>query len=173
MALICRYRAIFLPVMVVTLPLPPQIGKYFPRPMVDFLQWFAFWTFAVLLTVPWLFCIYQLVVNNLGRTKRIKEILDEETAPKTVIVMPCYKEGMSCNIRFHCYVNRERSLMPLTLQTVHRARCSRYCNRLGCRLRLPAFVPPCLPILRWRPTGRAIPEDNREARCTSYAESLS
>ncbi|KAL9103987.1 MAG: hypothetical protein Q9163_001007 [Psora crenata] len=85
-------RCIFLPIMVVTLPLPPQVTKYYPVAMVSFLQWFAFWSFAVLLTVPWLFCIYQLVVNSLGRTKRIKEVLDEETAPKTVIVMPCYKE---------------------------------------------------------------------------------
>lgn len=87
-----HYRCIFLPVMVVTLPLPAQITQYYPESMVGFLQWFAFWTFAVLLTVPWLFCVYQLVVNSLGRTKRIKEILDEESAPKTVIVMPCYKE---------------------------------------------------------------------------------
>ena len=78
--------------MIVTLPLPARITQYYPPAMVGFLQWFAFWSFAVLLTVPWLFCIYQLVVNNLGRTKRIKETLDEETAPKTVIVMPCYKE---------------------------------------------------------------------------------
>ena len=78
--------------MVVTLPLPAQITQYFPQEMVSFLQWFAFWSFAGLLTVPWLFCIYQLVVNQLGRVKRIKWILDETTAPKTVIVMPCYKE---------------------------------------------------------------------------------
>ena len=78
--------------MVVTLPLPAQITQYFPKEMVSFLQWFAFWSFAGLLTVPWLFCIFQLVVNQLGRTKRIKWILDETTAPKTVIVMPCYKE---------------------------------------------------------------------------------
>ncbi|KAI5289794.1 hypothetical protein KEM54_003192 [Ascosphaera aggregata] len=56
------------------------------------LQWFAFWTFAVLLIVPWLFCVYRLVTNNLGRTKQIKEVLDSRTAPKTVIVMPVYKE---------------------------------------------------------------------------------
>ena len=78
--------------MVVTLPLPAQITQYFPEEMVSFLQWFAFWSFAGLLTVPWLFCIYQLVVNQLGRTKRIRWTLDETTAPKTVIVMPCYKE---------------------------------------------------------------------------------
>ena len=78
--------------MVVTLPLPPQLTSKFPHVMVWFLQWFAFYSFAGLLIIPWLFCIYQLVVNNLGRTKRIKTALDEETAPKTVIVMPCYKE---------------------------------------------------------------------------------
>jgi len=78
--------------MVVTLPLPPQITKHFPQEMVSFLQWFAFYSFAGLLIIPWLFCVYQMVVNNLGRTKRIKTVLDEESAPKTVIVMPCYKE---------------------------------------------------------------------------------
>ncbi|EFQ98774.1 chitin synthase D [Nannizzia gypsea CBS 118893] len=85
-------RGIFLPVMVVTLPLPPVITQYFPHELVSFLQWFAFWTFAVLLIVPWLFCVYRLVTNSLGRTKRIKEVLDDKTAPKTVVVMPVYKE---------------------------------------------------------------------------------
>lgn len=32
------------------------------------------------------------MTNSLGRTKRITDILDEDTAPKTVIVMPVYKE---------------------------------------------------------------------------------
>ncbi|KUI62688.1 Chitin synthase D [Cytospora mali] len=85
-------RLIFLPIMVVTLPLPSQIVKYWPEEMVDFLMWFAFWSFAGLLTVPWLFCIYQLVTHQLGRTKRIKQLLDEDSAPKVVIVMPCYQE---------------------------------------------------------------------------------
>jgi len=85
-------RAIFLPIMVVTLPLPPQVVKYFPVQMVDFLQWFAFWSFAGLLTIPWLFCVYQLVTHSVGRSRRIKSVLDESSAPKVVIVMPCYKE---------------------------------------------------------------------------------
>ncbi|KAF2732151.1 BcCHSVII, class VII chitin synthase [Polyplosphaeria fusca] len=92
MILFTAFRAIFLPIMVVTLPLPPQVTKYFPSAMVDFLQWFAFWAFAGLLTIPWLFCVYQLVVHSIGRTKRIKTVLDEASAPKVVIVMPCYKE---------------------------------------------------------------------------------
>ncbi|KAL9033534.1 MAG: hypothetical protein Q9180_005896 [Flavoplaca navasiana] len=85
-------RAIFLPIMVVTLPLPGRVTQYFPKSMVGFLQWFAFWSFAALLTIPWLFCVFQLVTNSLGRTKRMKQVLDESTAPKTVIVMPVYKE---------------------------------------------------------------------------------
>lgn len=78
--------------MVVTLPLPSRVTQYYPETMVSFMQWFAFWSFAALLTIPWLFCIYQLVTNSLGRTKRIKTVLDETSAPKTVIVMPVYKE---------------------------------------------------------------------------------
>ena len=78
--------------MVVTLPLPEGITQYFPPAMVYVLQWFGFWSFAFLLTIPWLFCIYQLVTHSLGRKKRIKKILDEVSAPKVVIVMPCYKE---------------------------------------------------------------------------------
>ncbi|KAH7375588.1 chitin synthase D [Plectosphaerella cucumerina] len=85
-------RAIFLPIMIVTLPLPPTVSRHFPEGMVRFLQWFAFWSFAGLLTVPWLFCIYQLVTHQLGRSKRIARALDDASAPKVVVVMPCYKE---------------------------------------------------------------------------------
>jgi chitin synthase len=86
------FRCIFLPIMVVTLPLPSHITQYFPDSLVSVLQWFGFWAFAGLLTIPWLFCVYQLVTHQLGRTKRIKQVLDEHSAPKVVIVMPCYKE---------------------------------------------------------------------------------
>ncbi|KAK5112335.1 hypothetical protein LTR62_004298 [Meristemomyces frigidus] len=85
-------RCIFLPVMLVTLPLPPQITRYFPEDVVATLQLFAFWAFAGLLTVPWLFCVYQLVTHDVGRTRRVKTVLDEYTAPKVVIIMPCYNE---------------------------------------------------------------------------------
>ncbi|KAK9436789.1 chitin synthase D [Metarhizium brunneum] len=85
-------RCIFLPIMIVTLPLPPAVANWWPETVTSFLQWFAFWSFSILLTVPWLFCIYQLVTNHLGRTKRIKRVLDDYTAPKVVVVMPCYRE---------------------------------------------------------------------------------
>ncbi|PQK13179.1 hypothetical protein BB8028_0004g01100 [Beauveria bassiana] len=87
-------RMIFLPIMVVTLPLPGQISRVFPRAMVSFLQWFAFWSFSILLTIPWLFCVYQLVTHNLGRTRRIRQVLDDNTAPKVVVVMPIYREEL-------------------------------------------------------------------------------
>ncbi|KAJ1331643.1 chitin synthase [Microdochium nivale] len=90
--LFCGFRFIFLPIMIVTLPLPDKIVEHWPTELVSFLQWFGFWSFASLLTVPWLFCVYQLVTHNLGRTKRTKQALDETSAPKVVIVMPCYKE---------------------------------------------------------------------------------
>ncbi|KAG5945369.1 hypothetical protein E4U53_006727 [Claviceps sorghi] len=80
--------------MLVTLPLPRVISSLWPEAMSSFLQWFAFWSFAILLTVPWLFCIYQLVTHHLGRKKRMKRILDDFAAPKVVIVMPCYHEEL-------------------------------------------------------------------------------
>ncbi|KAK8187943.1 chitin synthase-domain-containing protein [Phyllosticta capitalensis] len=92
MILFTLLRAIFLPIMIVTLPLPSRIVQYFPESMVSFLQWFAFWSFAGLLTIPWLFCVFQLVTHSVGRTKRIKHVLDENSAPKMVIIMPCYQE---------------------------------------------------------------------------------
>jgi len=59
-----NHRAIFLPIMVVTLPLPAQVTQYFPHELVSILQWFAFWTFSALLTIPWLLCIYQVHLDR-------------------------------------------------------------------------------------------------------------
>jgi chitin synthase len=78
--------------MIVTLPLPATITQYFPETLVSTLRWFAFWTFAGLLVVPWLLCVYRLATTSLGRTKSINHVLDERTAPKIVVVMPVYKE---------------------------------------------------------------------------------
>ncbi|KAJ5247264.1 hypothetical protein N7468_002247 [Penicillium chermesinum] len=85
-------RLAFLPVMLFTLPLPARAAQYFPQDVVNAFQLFAFWSFSILLIGPWLFCVYGLVVNSIGRKKRIQEALDDRTAPKTVVVMPVYKE---------------------------------------------------------------------------------
>ena len=78
--------------MVFTLPLPPAITQYFPEVLVSRLQWFAFYSFAALLTIPWLLCVFRLTTTPLGRAKKIKEVLDDISAPKVVVVMPVYKE---------------------------------------------------------------------------------
>ncbi|KAK6438970.1 hypothetical protein LTR95_004834 [Oleoguttula sp. CCFEE 5521] len=65
-------RLIFLPIMVVTLPMPGEVVKQFPEDWVAGLQW--------------------LVTHNVGRSRRMEYVLDEQTAPKMVIVMPCYHE---------------------------------------------------------------------------------
>ncbi|PGH11509.1 hypothetical protein AJ80_07075 [Polytolypa hystricis UAMH7299] len=81
-----------------------------PVMLAAFLEWFLWlaaflyclykvfvkaehWSIKVLAIIMMvLFTAFRLVTNSLGRTKRIKEVLDERTAPKTVIVMPVYKE---------------------------------------------------------------------------------
>ncbi|KIW74246.1 hypothetical protein Z517_12186 [Fonsecaea pedrosoi CBS 271.37] len=78
--------------MIATLPLPQHLTQYFPTLMTSILQEFAFYSFAAMLVIPWLFCVYQLVVVPLGRQKRVKYTLNEQTAPKVVVVMPVYKE---------------------------------------------------------------------------------
>ncbi|EME47734.1 glycosyltransferase family 2 protein, partial [Dothistroma septosporum NZE10] len=85
-------RLIFLAVMLVTLPLPAQVVQYFPPKMVSILQWFAFYTFAGLLVIPWLLCVFHLTTHYVGRKKRTRAVLDSRTAPKVVIALPCYHE---------------------------------------------------------------------------------
>ncbi|KIW93498.1 uncharacterized protein Z519_06103 [Cladophialophora bantiana CBS 173.52] len=78
--------------MVATLPLPRHLVQYFPAVLISVLQQFAFYSFAAMLVIPWLFCVYRLVVVPLGPQKRVKYTLNELTAPKIVVVMPVYKE---------------------------------------------------------------------------------
>jgi chitin synthase len=86
-------RAVFLPIMLFTMPLPRQLAQHWPSRAVGVLQWFAFYAFAALLTLPWPVCLYQLVFHGVGRAKHLWEyMLNEDTAPKVVVVMPCYNE---------------------------------------------------------------------------------
>lgn len=86
------HRAFFLPIMVVTLPLPPVFLKQLSSQLVETLQWLAFWIFAILLIVPWLLCLYQLITQSLSRGTFTKHLLDEGHAPKIVVIIPCYME---------------------------------------------------------------------------------
>jgi chitin synthase len=89
--LICS-RGVFLPITIVTLPLPARVTHYFPHTGVDILQQFAFWSFAVLLVIPWFICIVRIMFVPLGRKKLVTWELTEQNAPKVVVVMPVYKE---------------------------------------------------------------------------------
>jgi len=62
-----------------------------PAIIQEWLQWFAFFTFAVLLTIPWLICAYRIVLYPVGRKKQINYLLNDK-APKVMVVMPVYKE---------------------------------------------------------------------------------
>ncbi|KAL6247161.1 hypothetical protein RBB50_005504 [Rhinocladiella similis] len=90
--LIFHSRGVFFPIMVVTLPLPHRVTQYFPGEMTNAFQQFAFYSFAVMLMVPWLFCVYRSFILPLGRDKLIKCPLNDRNAPKVVVVMPIYKE---------------------------------------------------------------------------------
>ena len=61
--------------MVVTLPLPSEVTKHFPHDLVDFLQWFAFWSFSGLLVIPWLLCIYQVRTLIVESSQRLKLVM--------------------------------------------------------------------------------------------------
>ena len=87
-----KSRGILLPTVLVTLPLPPAVAPLFPEGAVDFFRWFAFWSFALLLTVPWLLSIHQLLIHSLSCGVRAKQILSDSAAPKIAVVIPCYKE---------------------------------------------------------------------------------
>ena len=92
LVLFTALRGIFLPIIVFTLPLPPTVTQYFPKALVNFLTWFAFWSFSALLIVPYLLCIFRLVTHNVGKKRKIKYVLNESSAPKVVVVMPVYNE---------------------------------------------------------------------------------
>ena len=92
-------RLVFLPIILVNLPVSYQIDAVFTSETVIALQWFAFCTFSALLVVPWLLCIHQLVTNRLESSLAAEVPIDEHTAPKLVVVMPCYKEDPETLLR--------------------------------------------------------------------------
>ncbi|PYH48462.1 chitin synthase D [Aspergillus saccharolyticus JOP 1030-1] len=73
------------------------ITRYFSMKLTSILQWFAFWTFSVLLVIPWLFCVSRLITNSVGRTKRVKQALDDRTAPKTPHVLIKAIDSVVCS----------------------------------------------------------------------------
>lgn len=85
-------RAVLLLTVAVIIPLPLRALKRLPDDAVQSLQWFVFWTFAMVLTVPWLLSVHQLLVQSVSCNGKAMKALDESMAPKLVVVIPCYKE---------------------------------------------------------------------------------
>lgn len=85
-------RCIFLPIMAVTLPLPRSIAVLWPGYLLHLLQWVAFWAFAALLSIPWLFGAYQTASYERGRSRHMKVLNNDGSAPKIVVIMPCDRE---------------------------------------------------------------------------------
>lgn len=92
-------RGFFLPIMIVTMPMPQPIRSKFPQALVKFCSQFAIWTFSAVLIIPWLLCVFKLITNTASRSRRLKDVLDEDTAPKIVVVIPVYKEDPSILIK--------------------------------------------------------------------------
>ena len=78
--------------MIFTLPLPTAATKHFPTQVTGVLQSIAFYGFLIVLSVPWIICIYQHLTSKLGRKKKMKQVLNDDNAPKVVVVMPVYNE---------------------------------------------------------------------------------
>lgn len=76
----------------ISLPLPDRILDRISSSSIAAFQYFSFWSFSILLTVPWLLCIYQITLHTLGGATSIETPLNEAHAPKVVVVVPCYKE---------------------------------------------------------------------------------
>jgi chitin synthase len=79
--------------MIATLPLPQSIGSAIPSVIRNVFERFAYYSFGVLLMIPWFICQYRLIMTPLGRNKRVWWRLHDVTAPKILIVIPIYKEN--------------------------------------------------------------------------------
>ncbi len=80
--------------MIFTLPHPSAVTKYYPKVLTSVLPSIALYAFMVVLTVPWVICLWQHLTQRLGRKKRLKQVLNKDTAPKVVVVMPVYNEDL-------------------------------------------------------------------------------
>ncbi|KAL9082317.1 MAG: hypothetical protein Q9159_006521 [Coniocarpon cinnabarinum] len=85
-------RLSFLPVIAVSLSYADQASHLVPSQAIAGLQWFAFSCFSAVLVVPWLLCIYQLILHSPTKPKAAEILLEDDSAPKVVVILPCYKE---------------------------------------------------------------------------------
>ncbi|KAK9462285.1 chitin synthase-domain-containing protein, partial [Lipomyces oligophaga] len=78
--------------MAVTIPLPEDFRGKLPSAVSNSFSLFSTIAFSILLAVPWCLCLLHLVRQEFFKKKKLREPLTEETAPKVVVIMPCYHE---------------------------------------------------------------------------------
>ncbi|KAF3316822.1 hypothetical protein TWF173_001485 [Orbilia oligospora] len=85
-------RLFFVPVLIVSVPLPASIRAGLPDTWAPLLQLVAFYAFVVLLLFPGGIIIYNMFNKQVGRKARYANLLTDDS-PKVVIIMPCYNES--------------------------------------------------------------------------------
>ncbi|KAK6343543.1 hypothetical protein TWF730_011133 [Orbilia blumenaviensis] len=85
-------RLFFIPVLIVSVPLPASIRARLPDSWATLLELVAFYAFVVLLLFPATIIIYNIFNKEVGRKARYASLLTDD-APKVVVIMPCYNES--------------------------------------------------------------------------------
>ncbi|KAF3161557.1 hypothetical protein TWF788_002461 [Orbilia oligospora] len=85
-------RLCFIPVLVVSIPLPTSLRARLPGYWASLLELVAFYAFVVLLLLPTGFIIYNIFNKRVGRKARYASLLNDDS-PKVIIIMPCYNES--------------------------------------------------------------------------------
>ncbi|KAK6525928.1 hypothetical protein TWF281_010971 [Arthrobotrys megalospora] len=85
-------RLFFIPVLIVSIPLPASLRARLPDYWASLLELIAFYAFVVLLLFPACIIIYNIFNKDVGRKARYASLLTDD-APKVIIIMPCYNEA--------------------------------------------------------------------------------
>ncbi|EPS36304.1 hypothetical protein H072_10202 [Dactylellina haptotyla CBS 200.50] len=84
-------RLFFIPVLIVSIPMPATLRARLPDSWATLLELIAFYAFVVLLLFPATIIIYNMFNKSVGRKSRYATLLHDDS-PKVIIIMPCYNE---------------------------------------------------------------------------------
>ncbi|KAK6346655.1 hypothetical protein TWF696_006774 [Orbilia brochopaga] len=84
-------RLFFIPVLIVSIPLPAALRARLPDSWATLLELIAFYAFVVLLLFPASIIIFNMFNKTIGRKALYASLLTDD-APKIAIIMPCYNE---------------------------------------------------------------------------------
>ncbi|KAK6537378.1 hypothetical protein TWF694_011566 [Orbilia ellipsospora] len=84
-------RLFFIPVLIVSIPMPATLRARLPYSWSSLLELVAFYAFTVLLLFPAAIIIFNMFNKSVGRKARYASLLHDDS-PKVIIIMPCYNE---------------------------------------------------------------------------------